>query len=328
LKKVKEKKSIPQILKYVRNYKQRSIDWSTDKIISHSQMTIFNSCEYRWGLTYRDKIKIPNFNIHLLFGITLHEIIQTYLTVYYEQSKAAADRLDLDMTFRTKLKQNYLEQYIKNNKNHFSTPEQLDEFCLDGLEILRYFKRKIGEYFSKRGWHLVGCEVPISHNIIPNVYYNGALDLVLYHEPTNKILIIDLKSSTKAWYDKNKKDEGKLAQLLLYKKIFSEQYDFPIEDIEVKFMILKRKIKEDGDYPEKRIQEFIPASGKGKIKKAYEMLEDFANSTFDKHGNITKDIFKKRISPTNCGYCPFKDLDEHCSRGTPFKKPQNPFTIF
>jgi len=319
---------IPDIIKQVKAYKPPPIDWSCQSIISHSQMTIFGQCSYRWGLRYRDKIKIPDPSINLIFGVACHELIQSYLTIYYEQSKAAADRLDLIMTFRQKLKSLYLDEYEKNGKKHFSTPEELDEFCEDGIAILKYFKNKVGGYFSKKGWHLVGCEVPISHNILPNVFYNGFLDLVLYHEPTNTIEIIDLKTSTKAWYDKAKKDEGKLAQLLLYKKLFADQFNFPIENIEVKFLILKRKIKEDSDFPEKRFQSFIPASGKGKIVKAYSMLENFANSTFDEHGVIRQTKFKKEISQFNCGFCPYKDLDQHCNRGTPFKKQPSPFEIF
>lgn len=321
-------KKIPEIIKQVKAYKPPTIDWSCQSIISHSQMTIFGQCSYRWGLRYRDKIKIPDPSVNLIFGVACHELIQSYLTIYYEQSKAAADRLDLVMTFRQKLKSLYLEEYENNGKKHFSTPEELEEFCLDGITILRYFKTKVVKYFSKKGWHLVGCEVPISHNILPNVFYNGFLDLVLYHEPTNTIEIIDLKTSTKAWYDKSKKDEGKLAQLLLYKKLFSDQFNFPIENIGVKFLILKRKIKDDGDYPEKRFQEFIPASGKGKISKAYTMLETFANSTFDDHGVIRQDKFKKEISQFNCQYCQFSDKPEHCNRGTPFKPKVSPFEIY
>lgn len=321
-------KKIPQIIKDVKACKPRVINWETDKIISHTQMSIFNQCNYRWGLTYRDKIKLPNPSIHMIFGTSLHLAIQSYLEVYYNQSVAAANRLDIEMSFRQSLKSLYLEDYNKNNKIHFSTPEELDEFCLDGIEILRYFRRKITKYFSKKGWYIIGCEVPIVHNILPNVYYNGSLDVVLYHEPTNKVLIIDLKSSTKSWGDKAKKDETKLSQLILYKKLFSQQYNFPIENIDIEFLILKRKINEEADFPEHRIQRFIPASGKGKISKAYELLENFANSTFDNHGNIRKDMFKKNISPTSCKFCLFAKRDDLCPRGTPFKKVVNPFQIF
>jgi len=264
LKKIKDKKVIPQIIKDVKATKPQIINWNTDKIISHTQLTKFSNCSYSWMLEYRDKIKIPNFSINMLFGTSLHNVIQQYLDVYYNKSKAGADRLDLEMTFKNMMKSLYLEQYTKNNSKHFSTPEELSEFAQDGVEILRYFKRKVSNYFSKTGWHLIGCEIPISHNILPNVYYKGSLDIVLYHEPTNKIQIIDLKTSTRTWYDKQKKDENKLAQLLLYKKLFSDQYNFPIDNIEVKFIILKRKINTESDFVEKRFQEFIPPSKSNK----------------------------------------------------------------
>ena len=66
-----------------------------------------------------------------------------------------------------------------------------------GVEIIRTFAKKRNQYFSKRGWYLVGCEVPIM--ITPNkrynnVIYQGYLDVVMYHEPTNTFKIIDIKT--------------------------------------------------------------------------------------------------------------------------------------
>ena len=83
--------------------------------------------------------------------------------------------------------------------------------------IIRDFSKNKGKHFSKRGWFLVGCEIPISltPNIkLPNVLYQGYLDIVMYHEPTNTIRIYDIKTSTGGWYDKQKKDELKQFQLI------------------------------------------------------------------------------------------------------------------
>ena len=72
----------------------------------------------------------------------------------------------------------------------------MKNFNDDGIEIIREFAKKKGQYFSKRGWHLVGCE---THIMLPpnekyqNVLFQGYLDVVLYHEPTNKFKIIDIK---------------------------------------------------------------------------------------------------------------------------------------
>ena len=73
--------------------------------------------------------------------------------------------------------------------------------------------------------------------------------MVLYHEPTNKFYIYDIKTSRSGWNAKAKKDETKQMQLVLYKKFFNEQYGIPLEDIEVEFFIVKRKIWENSDFP-------------------------------------------------------------------------------
>lgn len=323
-----KKQKLPYIVQQIRNYKPPFINFGTQKVISHTQLTKFNNCNFGWGLHYRDGHKIFNPGIALIYGTAIHECIQDYLSKYYNESAAAANRMDLEIMFKDKLRFKYQEEFKKNGNIHFSDVDEMEEHYIDGLETIRYFKRKKEKYFSKKGWFLVGCEIPINYNALPNVYYNGYLDVVLYHEPTNTIEIIDLKTSTRAWYDKSKKDENKLAQLLLYKKLFADQFEFPIDNISVKFLILKRKIKEEGEFKEHRIQEFIPASGKGKINKAVELLENFTHSAFEDDGKMKLEKFKKTISKESCMFCPYKTNEELCSKGTPNTKWRDPFSIF
>ena len=54
----------------------------------------------------------------------------------------------------------------------------------------------------------------------------------------------------------------------MYKYFFSKQFDIPIENIDIQFFIVKRKIWEESEYPMKRVQEFAPPSGKNKTNKA------------------------------------------------------------
>ena len=96
------------------------------------------------------------------------------------------------------------------------------EFFDDGIAILEFIKKRRGEYFSSRGWHLVGIEIPIV--IIPNksynnVLFNGFIDLVMYNENTESLTIYDIKTSTRGWSDREKKDENKIQQILLYQLI-------------------------------------------------------------------------------------------------------------
>ena len=301
-----KKKVIPQIVKEVRAFQKKEIDWANQKMISYSQFSMYNECPKKWSLQYVEGHKQFTSTIHTVFGTALHEVIQHYLTVMYDQNGVQADKLNTSEMFEEKLREEYVKQYKSNKNQHFSSPEELREFYEDGIEIIRDFSKNKSKHFSKRGWWLIGCEVPISlvpDPKKPNVVYNGYLDMVMYHEPTNTIQIIDLKTSTSGWNDKQKKDENKQFQLLLYKKFFSEQFNFPIEKIDVEFFIVKRKLFESEDFVIRRIQKFKPPSGKIKISRANQALQNFIDQAFDLNG------YKKVEHPmqvnNNCKWCVF-----------------------
>jgi hypothetical protein len=301
-----KKKVIPQIVKDVRAFKPKEIDWANQKLISYSQFSIYNECPKKWSLQYVEGHKQFTSTIHTVFGTALHEVVQHYLTVFYEQSSTAADQINTSEMFEDKLREEYTKQYKSNNKQHFSSPDELREFFEDGVEIIRDFSKNKTKHFSKRGWWLIGCEVPISLHPDPkkpNIIYQGYLDIVLYHEPTNKIYILDLKTSTSGWNDKQKKDENKQFQLILYKKYFSEQFNFPIENIEVEFFIVKRKLFESDDFVIRRIQKFRPPSGKVKINRATQTLQNFIDQAFDLNGY--KKVEHKPQVNNNCKWCVF-----------------------
>ena len=300
------RKKPPVILKEVREKQLPQIDYATQKSISYSQMSMFNECPKKWSLQYREGHKQFTSSIHTVFGTALHETLQHYLTVMYEQSGAAADRLNTSEMLEEKLREEYKTQYKANNNQHFVSPDELREFYEDGVAIIREFSKDKTKYFGKRGWHLVGCEIPIVVTPNPklqNVMFQGYLDVVLYHEPTNKIKIIDIKTSRQGWGKKEKSDENKQLQLITYKKYFSELYNFPIENIEIKFMIVKRKVFESDTYVIKRVQQFKPASGKVKLNKAAKSIETFIEQAFDRNG--FKDVDHQPKENNNCKWCPF-----------------------
>ena len=300
------RKKPPVILKEIREKKLPEIDYATQKSISYSQMSMFNECPKKWSLQYREGHKSFTSSIHTVFGTALHETLQHYLTVMYEQSGAAADRLNTSEILEENLREEYKKQYKANNNQHFVTPDELREFYEDGVEIIREFSKDKTKYFGKRGWHLVGCEVPIiltPHSKYQNVMFQGYLDVVLYHEPTNKIKIIDIKTSRQGWGKKEKSDENKQFQLIAYKKYFSELYNVPIENIEIEFMIVKRKIFESDIYVIKRVQQFKPASGKVKLNKVTKSIESFIERAFDRNGY--KEVEHQPKLNGNCKWCPF-----------------------
>tara|TARA_Y100000389_G_scaffold203541_1_gene252242 strand:- start:782 stop:1723 length:942 start_codon:yes stop_codon:yes gene_type:complete len=301
-----KKKKIPQIVREIQNNPPEPVNFAFEKNVSYSQLSMYTQCPKKWALNYRDGHKVREQSIHMTFGSALHETLQMYLDVMYNKSGAEADRIDLEEDFEERLRNCYADAYKQNNKEHFSTPEEIREFYNDGVEIISYLKKNRSKYFSKRGWSLVGCEIPIvlAPSIrLPRVKYMGFLDVVLYHEDTNKFVIIDIKTSTRGWNAKAKKDRSKQHQLVLYKKFFSEQYNVPIDNIEIEFFIVKRKLYESQDYVIKRIQQFRPPSGKTSINRATNSLKLFLDNCFTKDGFNPKDM--PETINDNCKWCSF-----------------------
>jgi len=310
------KRKLPVIVREIRNNPPLPVNFAVEKNISYSQLSMFTQCPKKWSLQYRDGHKISEQSIHMTFGTALHEVLQHYLDVMYETSGAEADRIDIEELFEDTLRKCYAADYKKNKNQHFSSSTELREFFEDGKEILKFIKKKRNLYFRKKGTYLVGCEVPIviSPSLRLNrVKYMGYLDVVLYDEDLKKFKIIDIKTSTKGWNKWAKKDESKQFQLILYKYFFSKQYNIPLEDIDIEFFIVRRKVYVDGDYPQKRVQQFYPASGKVKLNKATTNLQEFINKAFNLDGSYKDTIFQANPSKWNCTFCPYKTNKELCN---------------
>ena len=118
--------------------------------------------------------------------------------------------------------------------------------------------------------------------------------------------IIDIKTATFGWNRYQKADKGRTNQLLVYKEFFSKQENIPIEDIDILFLILKRKLFEKSDYPQKRLQTFAPASGKPSMNKILKTLDAFINECFDENGEKINNGYVKCKKEKNCKSC--KDI--------------------
>ena len=300
------KKKAPLIVREIQETTPQEVNFAYEKNISYSQLSMYTQCPRKWALQYRDGHKVFEQSIHMTFGTALHETLQMYLDVMYNESAAAADRLDLETDLENRLRDEYQKGYKKNNGVHFTDPQGLREFYSDGVEIIRYIKKNRGKYFSKRNWWLVGCEVPIvlaPNPRLPRVKYMGFLDVVLYNENTKKFIIIDIKTSTKGWGPNQRKDKSKQHQLVLYKKFFAEQYNVDINDIDTEFFIVRRKVWESSDYPIHRVQQFRPPSGKTSVNRATKSLNEFLDNCFTKDGFNEKDM--PALTNNNCKWCPY-----------------------
>ena len=130
----------------------------------------------------------------------------------------------------------------QKTKEHFTNAQEMRDFFDDGVTILDWIQKRRNKLFTIRKVKLLGIEIPLIIGVSKNIYLKGYIDFVLYDTELNKIYIYDIKTSTRGWSEREKKDDTKLSQILLYKEYFGRQFGYDTDRIEVEFFILKRKI--------------------------------------------------------------------------------------
>ena len=285
------------------------------KNISYSQYSLWAQCPHRWKTAYIDEKREYSESIHTLFGSSMHEVIQAFLTVMYYDTAKLAEQLPLEDMLRTRMKRNFEDALKENGGVEFCTERDMVEFYMQGVEILTFLRKRRAQYFSKKGYELIGIEVPLDYDMPNNIKFVGYLDVVIKDTVRDVIKIYDIKTSTMGWNKYMKADKLKSDQLLLYKQFYAKQYDHPIDKIEVEFFIVKRKLWKNTDYPQKRVQKFVPANGKPSINQVVKRLDEFMTECFTTDGeHNTEHIYSKQASKKNCRFCDFNQT-EYCDAG-------------
>lgn len=293
---------------------------STDTTISYSQFAMYSQCPLKWKLHYIDKIRKGGPGIATTFGTSFHETLQVYLYTLYHKSAKEADQMDLPQLLQDRMVETYeIEMHTNNNGEHYTTPELLQEHYNDGVEILRYIQKNRTAYFKKQDFELLGVEMPLymqASESNPNVVMNGFIDLVLRDTKTDEIYIYDIKTSTRGWNKYDKVNKLKTSQLVLYKQYFSKQYGYDVDKIHIQYFIVKRKLLEESLFPQKRVQEFEPSSGKVTRKQLQTQIDEFVSSCFNPDGskNTDREYVAFTNNSKNCKYCDYFDKPELCPK--------------
>ena len=284
------------------------------KKISYSQYNQWVTCPHKWKLIYIEDLGEFTDSIHTLFGTSMHEVLQTYLTVMYNDTIKMADALPLEKMLLHRMKYNYTTIMEKNGGVEFCTQADMEEFYQHGLLILEWFKKKRANYFSKKNYELVGIEVPINYDLPNDIKFIGYMDVVIYDNFRDRYKIIDIKTSTMGWNKYMKGDKNKTDQLLLYKQFYGAQHDIPLDKIDVEYFIVKRKLYTKVDFPQRRVQTFSPANGKPSINKVMNNLNQFINESFIEGEYNTEHTYIKQPSKKNCRFCEFNQT-KYCDSG-------------
>jgi len=310
---VAAKKKLSEVELKIKNYQPPEINHSFQRSVSYSQFSMWSSCPHKWYLTYVENKQPYQASIHTVFGTAFHETLQSYITTMYGESGAAADKMDLEALFQERFREVYAEEY-KAAGSHFTNAEEMGEFFNDGIAMLSWIKKNRNKLFTIRKMKLLGIELPLLLKIANNIYYKAFIDFALYDEDLKKVYIYDIKTSTRGWSDSEKRDDQKVAQVLLYKEYFARQYGWDVEQIEVEFFIVKRKIYEQAEYPIPRVQSFKPASGKTKRRQTIEQFQAFIDDCFDEIGKPKIKSYLKNVGEKSCKWCPYNDKQELCDK--------------
>ena len=302
-------KKLPKLVKEVWESKLKQSPKS-NKHISYSQLNSFATCQKQWYLQYVKKLAPYEGSIHAMFGTAMHETIQTWLTTLYHDKVKTANEMDLDALLYENMVKAYKSTKAQNSFQEFTSLEEMNMFYLDGKHILNFLKKKRGGYFSTKGTYLAGVETLLYQELRPGVQFKGFIDLVFYCEVLDEWTIIDIKTSTSGWNDYAKKDDNKIAQILLYKEFFSQQFDIPIDKINVEYFILKRKVPKDAEFAamERRVQQFRPPSGKIKRGQAVSLMNNFVETAVDMDGEYIDKDYPTSPSKSACMFCAFKKM--------------------
>lgn len=297
----------------------REVNWQYDKLVSFSQFAKYRKCPRSWELHYVRKKRFPDESIHLVYGTAMHTTIQMWLHTCYTKRVKDGNAMDLHQLLLDELKREYMERVKKNNGEHFSSKEELGTFWMDGCAILDFLKRKRTTYFSSKNTKLMAIELPM---IVepdpdrPNIRLQSHLDLIFYDTVSKKYTIIDLKTSTRGWGKKKRKDKNTTDQLVLYKKLFCDKFGIDPKQVDVVYFILRQKIDPDSLWPIKRVSEFKPSNGNVSMNRVIRDFDEFLNDCFDEDGQY-KDKKHPAIAGKffyNCRFCPYDEHEDLCPK--------------
>jgi hypothetical protein len=176
-------------------------------------------------------------------------------------------------------------------------------------------KKKRTKFFDKKNVEIVGIELPL-YQPVNGVCFVAYIDLLLYDKVNKKYIVADFKTSKAGWKDYDKKDEVKTSQLILYKMFLAKSLNISVENIDIEYVILKRKVAEDLAYPIPRISKFVPASGKIIRSRVEKMFNEFISECFT-DGKYNKDKEYEALTGKNgfnCRFCEFANDEEKCPK--------------
>ena len=278
--------------------------------VSYSQYSLWLTCPLAWKLKYIDNEYSEPSNIHNIFGSAMHRSVQDWLkeNVYGGKTDAFIRHSDLGEQLKTFLVEEAKPHIKTEDGTYIFSREELEEFYYQGKLILRYLQINYDKIFPIENTELVGIEYKLDIPLKENLNFRGYIDVITKTDGEYKLF--DLKTSTNGWSQYKKTDKKTTDQLILYKKFFADQENISMEDIDVEYVILKRKLPTDSPYNIPRVSPFSPSNGKPSVSKTLKTFNSFIDQAFDETGLPTAKNSHATPNKSSCRFCAFKEKCE------------------
>jgi hypothetical protein len=255
--------------------------------ISYSGLSNFELCPKYFELVNVKKLRKEKSSEEMAFGTLSHKYIQAILLDAITPENAVVRAAK---TWK-RLCSLYKITDIKYLNYTFLFEKILPE-------VLPFFEKNFGKI------EVIGIEWELKSKIVGFPQnFKGFIDLIFKRLDTGEIIIADLKTASSVYFFKEYQNAKKDAQLVLYKKFYSELENINPENIKLCFVVLEKNIKSKNP-----ISYIDVPCGNVKAKNAEEWLEKSLTS-------INKEVFRKNF--TACHRfgrtCEFYK-SENCSR--------------
>lgn len=264
--------------------------------ISFSELTQYRECGHKHLLEKYLKLAASPTSIHLIFGNGIHSAIENGI------------RSNLNVEERINHFKEYFTKEMMDKMMGTKDYASLQDFTLQGEHILRLLStEKILEKYD-----LIGVEMSLYERLFANFYFKGFIDLILRDKKTNRVLIIDWKTSGEQWdVQKKKKNEVFMAQMRLYKYFYSRKCNVPIEEIDCKYIVLNRL--KNKKCPELGFGDIQPVEIFSSNNDMMEAVTLVADTLRDIHINKTFEKAKFTGNKGSCFFCPYKSNPTLCN---------------
>ena len=102
-------------------------------------------------------------------------------------------------------------------------------------------------------------------------------------------------------------------------QLTAQQYNVDVEDIDIEYVIVRRKINQDLEFVPKRIQTFIPASGKVTRNKIIRLFNEFLDNCFTEDGQYNLNGCYPAYQSSACNYCSYAKESALCPKSERIK---------